>query len=515
MTPPSERHSNAKNSALQFLPSDLKTAIERMRLIGSDTQCYEVKAAGKGLPESIAETISAFANWDGGTIILGLDEGNNFKPVPGFQAKPISDALLRIGNDFTPPCRLDIERYPFEGSEIIVAVVEPTPLDQRPCFITRKGIRNGSFVRTGDGDKRLTDYEIERMREFHQQPSFDREPVYEASMNDLDASVLDAIVKRNRKITPRIFGQMKSSDILVKLGAIIPDDSKPDHYVPTLAGLLVAGIYPQQFFPRLNITFTVYPGISKAQPKGEALRYAASQSINGSIPEMLVSSLKLLEEKMNTGAIIQGALRKEKTDYPILACREAIINALQHRDYSPDGRGSQVQINLFADRLEILNPGGLFGAASFSSIPVGISSTRNARLSQLLEYTPYIEDDHTSGYVIENRGTGLQQIKEELEEASMPEAELKDYVSAFQITFFKRRLSQMEISSNSRSDFETTLLKELEKRDSLSVLEIMEKTGLSRNTVSVRLRSLRERGIIEATERAKSPKQRYRLVKKE
>lgn len=102
---------------------------------------------------------------------------------------------------------------------------------------------------------------------------------------------------------------------------------------------------------------------------------------------MMMSSLELLRKHMNKGALIQGALKRDVTDYPILACREAIINALQHRDYSPDGLGSQVQINLFADRLEILNPGGLYGAASFNSLPRGISATRNTRLSQLLEYT--------------------------------------------------------------------------------------------------------------------------------
>ena len=129
--------------AMQFLPEDLKTAIECMRLIGSDTQHYEVKVAGQGLPESLAETVSAFANRDGGTIILGLDEKNRFAPVVGFNAKSVADALLRLGNDLTPPCRLEIERYPFEGSEIVVGAVGPGALDQRPCFITRKGCGPG------------------------------------------------------------------------------------------------------------------------------------------------------------------------------------------------------------------------------------------------------------------------------------------------------------------------------------------------------------------------------------
>ena len=86
---------------MQYLPTDLLTAIERMRLIGSDTQRYEVKAARKALPESIAETISAFANRDGGTIILGLDEKAKFSTVPDFDADSIHDALLRIGDDLT------------------------------------------------------------------------------------------------------------------------------------------------------------------------------------------------------------------------------------------------------------------------------------------------------------------------------------------------------------------------------------------------------------------------------
>lgn len=498
---------------MQYLPADLLTAIERMRLIGSDTQRYEVKATKKTLPESIAETISAFANRDGGTIILGLDEKTNFSTIPDFQAGPIHDALLRIGDDFTPPCRLDIERYPFESSEIVVAVVEPAPLDQRPCFITKKGLRYGSFVRTGDGDKRLTDYEIERLREFHQQPSFDLQPVCEASLDDLDSSILDAIVQRNREITPRIFGKMDRLAILTKLGAIAQDPQDSGRYVPTLAGLLAAGIYPQEFFPRLNITFTVYPGVTKAQVDG--IRYIDTQSVNGSIPEMLMSSLELLKKHMNKGALIQGALRKEITDYPLLACREAIINALQHRDYSPSGRGSQVQINLFADRLEILNPGGLYGAASFSSLPRGISATRNARLSQLLEYTPFQTPGEEPGYVIENRGSGLQQIKAELQEALMPAADLKDFVSAFQITFFKRRLSQEERDRKLWSNFDAALLSELEKKGSMTVSEIMESSGLSRNTVSAKLRDLKKRGVIEGTERPKSPKQRYRLAGKD
>ena len=94
----------------------------------------------------------------------------------------------------------------------------------------------------------------------------------------------------------------------------------------------------------------------------------------------------------------------------------------------------------------------------------------------------------------------------------MPEADLKDYVSAFQITFFKRRLSQDERDNQLWSNFEMALISELKKKGSLSVTEIIESSGLSRNTVSAKLRALKKSGVIESTERPKSPKQRYRLV---
>ena len=173
---------------------------------------------------------------------------------------------------------------------------------------------------------------------------------------------------------------------------------------------------------------------------------------------------------------------------------------------------SQVQIILYADRLEILNPDGLYGAASPSSLPQGISAARNTRLSQLLEFTPYNDGKNAPGYVIENRGTGIQQIQHELHVALMPTPEIRDFVSAFQITFHKRRLSDNEKDSDFWNNFEAALINALKKQGTLSVSEIIECSGMSRNTVSCHVRSLKEKGLIEPTERHKNPKQRYRLV---
>lgn len=216
---------------------------------------------------------------------------------------------------------------------------------------------------------------------------------------------------------------------------------------------------------------------------------------------------------MNEGAGNGSASGKSVADYPIAACREAIINALQHRDYSPAARSSPVQINLFADRLEILSPGGLFGAASAGSLPRGISVTRNAALSQLLEYSPSVGAvgmaAGDAGGVVQNHGTGVVQ------QARMPEAKLQDFVLAFRGTFFKRRLSEDERVGKKWTNFEAQLLFELQKAGSLSVPEIMQRSGFSRNTVCVKVRELKKSGLIKSTEKARSQKQRYRLTGEE
>lgn len=490
------------------LSTNLQIAVGRMRLIGVDARRYEVATARTELTERMEETLCAFANRDGGTIILGLDVADHFRPIVDFKPEAVGQDLRRVAEELTPACRLEIKRCPFEGAEVVVAFVAAAPLDQRPCFITRKGCWSGTFVRTAGGNRRLAEYEIARLQEFRRQPSFDREPVREATVKDLDAAILDAIVERNRKISPRVFGKMDRMEILTKLGGVVQDPEGAEGLKPTLAGLFAAGIYPQEFFPRLNVAFTVYPGV--ADGAAGCARTPKTQSVNGSIPEMLERSLELLEACMKEGAGSGNVV----ADYPLAACREALVNALQHRDYSPAARSSPVQINLFADRLEIFSPGGLFGAASAGSLPRGISITRNAALSQLLEYTPAVGvAAGDAGGVVQNHGTGLEQIK--LQQARRPEAKLQDFVSAFQVTFFKRRLSEDERSGKKWTNFEAELLSELQKAGSLSVPEIMQRSGFSRNTVCVKVHELKESGLIESTEKARSPKQRYRLTGEE
>lgn len=482
-------------------------AVLRMRRIGNDTQRFEVKEATHDVPKNLAETVSAFANMHGGMIILGLSEKRGFRPVKEFEADKIYAQMQILGDRLTPVVRMEIEKVIFEDSTLVVAQVPDLPNNQKPCYITLRGRYEGSFIRSGDGDRHLTPYEVDRLTEGQIQPQYDIEPVDLATIDDLDRGALDAIVLRSRRLFPRVFGKLSEETILTQLGVLT---KVGDKLCPTLAGLLATGIFPQRYFPRLNVVFTVYPGTTKSGDLKTGKRYLDSKEIIGSIPDMLLETMALVNQRMSTGAVIEGGLRRDVPDYPMIAVREALANALQHRDYSPEGRGTHIQVNMYSDRLEITNPGGLYGSTTVDNLgKSGISSTRNEFLSRLLTYTPF-----ESGYVVENKGTGFMVIQSSLANALMPPPKIHNSLTFFNLTFEKRRKTPEEFSKRSWENFDEALIAELHESGSLSVREIAAMSGFARTTVVSHIKSLVEKEMIEPTEVTRSPKQRYRLVRK-
>lgn len=484
---------------------DLEQLIAHMRQIGNDTQPCEVKEASSKLPESVVETLSAFSNGTGGTLILGLSEKNGFTPVSNFNATAMQESLAAACAKMTPPVRPITEILPFEGINLLVAEIPAMSKKDKPCYVTTRGRYQGSYIRTGDGDRKLTQYEIDRLIEEHTQPTYDDEIVTGATLDDLDRDLVSAFIARQRALHPRVFASRDDETILTSMHVVHRDG---DMLRPTLGGLMSLGIFPQQFFPRLNVTFTVFPGTTKAETTSDGRRFLDAQTLVGPIPLMIDDAVNAVVKNMRTGAIIDGAFRKDVPDYPDKAVREAIANALMHRDYSPDARGSQVQVNMYLDRLEILNPGGLFGNVTIETLGhAGISASRNQFLSNILETTPY----PGGGYVVENRGTGYQVIEEELQEALMPPPEPSNTLTYFSLTFAKRRVSESERRVIASDDVETAIIALLHEQSSASTRELVELSGLSRSAIVNHLNRLIKADVIEPTHIARSPKQRYRL----
>lgn len=463
--------------------------VRSLRAVKTDTQAIEVKESVLRLPTSMAETVSAFSNGSGGIIILGLSEKNGFTVAPGFRGKPMADALATLCSDkLTPPIRPEIDIVGFENTQVVVANVSELPPRDKPCYVTDRGVYQGSFIRVSDGDRRLTAYEIDRLLEDRTQPTFDDEVIEQTSRADLNATLVDAVLARHRAIHPRIFADMPDDEALVKLHVL--GRAEDGSYRPTLAGLLALGTYPQQYYPRLTVTFTAYPS---EQAESGLIRYADTETMAGPITDIVSDTV---------AAVSRNAVENSACIYPPAAVREAVTNALAHRDYSPLARSTAVQVNLYEDRLEVITPGGLYGTVTVDTIDeTGYCSARNQFLTSLLETLPLAQ-----GYAMENRGGGYDLILDELERANIEKPQVDDRVSSFVLTMVRKRTDAEPFDSDDE------VLSFLAQTDDASAAEIAEALALSKRTITHRLSKLVEAGQVVRIGKPRSPKQRYCLA---
>ncbi|MFZ1382554.1 MAG: ATP-binding protein, partial [Scrofimicrobium sp.] len=255
------------------------------------------------------------------------------------------------------------------------------------------------------------------------------EPVHEASLNDLDEELMNSYIERVIGAHPKAFERLERKEILRRLKVAVPVEGV---LCPTLAALLVFGLYPQQFFPQLSLTFVSVPGtqIGDLGPNGE--RFLDSVTCEGPIPTMVVEATHALTRNMARASIVSGLGREERLEYPFEVIRELLMNAIMHRDYSPGARGSQIQVELYMDRLVVRSPGGIYGPVDPSDFgEPDVSSSRNATLARMLEDTKAVD---SSRMLAENRGSGIPTVLHSLHSAGMAPPRFDDNIRRLQVT---------------------------------------------------------------------------------
>ena len=477
-----------------MLGHELAEMINQLRTVGAESSSIEAKT---GVGRAVLETLSAFSNHGGGILIVGVSENDGFTVVQDFNPKAARDALTSFCDQLSPPARPEISIVPFESGQVLVAEIPEMEPQDKPCYVTERGLYKGSYIRTGDSERRLTPYEVDRIVENKGQPSWDREPVPDASLEDLDVATLSHYTEKQQAAREKTFAD--GMPTALRRLQVLRDDN------PTLASLLTMGDYPQQFYPRLAVTFALYPGTGKGDVT-EGFRLLDSARITGPIPEMVEEGVRLVEKNMRTAGLIEGVFRKDVPDYPPVAIREALVNALMHRDYSPTALGTPVQIDMYVDRLQISNPGGLFGGVTAENLgQPGVSTSRNQLLSTFLEDLSF----SSGGTVAENRGTGIAVMRSATASALMPPPEFSNTLTHFTVTFHKRKVASTETHETAYEKVSRLL----QERTSWSTTELKEATGLSRTAVQKSLNQLLTEGVAEATEPLRSPRQRYRRTR--
>jgi ATP-dependent DNA helicase RecG len=401
---------------------DVDTIVAKLRAEGSDTASVEVKSARGGLPESMPNLLSAFANQPGGgIIILGLDENQNFAPCGVYDLKAAQQSIASMARKAVdPPVRIATRTADFEGSQIVViTVLEAEPMHKPVRVIATEK----SYFRQYDGTYPLSALEEQAFIAARSQTTYDRSTVPDSSMTDLDQLAVAAFV-RAKQSQSSVFRQWDTEQILNHSGVIAGTGEA------TLAGLLALGTYPQQFFPNLAIQASSWSG----QARRGSSSVLDTAVIEGPIASMLDDAEAWVARNTATAIVEQsdGDLY-DSPAFPPRAVRELVANALIHRDLGPYATSRYISLTLEPGRLTITNPGGLFGVA-LEALGHTDSSLRNGTLASIM-----MSIRSPSGKrVIERLGSGIPSTREAMRRAQKPEPVFFDTGISFTAKLFSQ-----------------------------------------------------------------------------
>ena len=398
-------------------------AINYLRKYQTETDRIEVKAATYGFPKKCYDTFSSFSNKYGGLIIFGLSEEDNFKTEGVYDANDIQKQITNLCSDsMEPVIRPDILSLEFEGKTVVAVKIEELPQHKKPCYYKSSGIKGGSYTRIGDRDDRMTNYELYSLQSYNEHIFNDTRSNIKATLDDLNIKDLKKYIEKVKSSKPH-FSKNNFNKCLELCGII---ENKKGIIYPTLAGIMTFGKYPQCFYPQLFVACVVVPGkqLGDIGPLGE--RFSDNKRIEGTIEEMLNGTMNFLIRNMKTSVIIdKNGQRTDRTEYPLEALREAVSNALIHRDYSVQTEGAYISVYMYEDRVEITSPGTLYGSNKIDRLETATSmESRNPTIVRILE---------EKGSVIENRHSGILTMKNEMKKHGLSEPEFYEDRDCFKV----------------------------------------------------------------------------------
>ncbi len=408
-----------------MVEKELHDFIMSIQQRGCEEQTTEVKAARYGCPEKLYDTISSFSNQNsGGVFVFGLDEKSGFSKVGVYDAQDLQKKVMEYCEQMTPVVRPVFTVCEEDGLVFVSAEIPPVDIADRPCFKTAKGRLQGSYIRVGDADKPMTEYEVYSYEAFRKKYRDDIRAAERVSVNALEQSKLEEYLARKLVDRPNLAQSPLTQQY--ELTGITREQQI------TLAALLLFGVYPQAYYPQLSIIATCVPGKEMGNVDLAGSRFTDTKRIEGTLPDMLDGALTFVRKNMRTATKIDAktGARIDLPQYPMDAVREAILNALVHRDYSFHTEGMPIQLVMYLDRLEIINPGGLYGRLTVDQLGLAQPDTRNPVLVTAME---------TLGKT-ENRYSGIPTIRHAMKKRDLPEPLFIDSRGTFKVVLYHKNV---------------------------------------------------------------------------
>lgn len=381
--------------------------------VSDESESLEAKL-GSDVGKSILETICAFSNepnLNGGTILVGVAK-EEMSLFPLFKAigvenpdKIITDIASQCSTSFNFPVRVDIHREMVGRACVIRIDVPELSPSQKPLYFKSRGQPRGAYRRIGSTDQCCNDDDLQAFYQTRSLDTPDRQIVEGASWQDIDQEAVDTYRKARAKLNPLAEElNMSDEDLLRALNGI---DFKDDKIVVTRAGLVSFGkpASLRRLDPSNRVDYIRIPGkLWVSEPDGGL----ESTEIRGPTLRTIGRVISAILDDIPKSVVFKDG-SPQRTDVPLIperVIREAVVNALAHRNYNIH---EPVQILRYSNRIEIRNPG--YSLKSQERFDEPGSSHRNPHIAEILHETRYAE----------MKGSGIRVMRQKMRESGLTE----------------------------------------------------------------------------------------------
>jgi ATP-dependent DNA helicase RecG len=434
-----------------------------------ETQSLEFKES-LGLKDEIGETVSAFSNSDGGTVIIGVSNSGGVHGVD-IGKNTLEELANYIKRNTDPQVFPSVKILEICGKRVVMVEVEESA--EKPVFF-----KNHAYKRVGKTNQMISSSELRKLaKESGERVYWDEQICEDASLEDISEEKIRQFLRkakyeRRLEIDPDILVK----EALERLNLI--EEKKL-----TNAALLLFGKSPQRYFLQTEVRCARFKGTEAVKP------FVDMKVFDGDITEQVNKALNfVLEHTLLSAWLVPGKVeREERNEYPSDAIREAIVNAICHRDYETTGN---VQVRIFDDRIEVWNPGSLPDPLTLEDLKKRHKSIpRNPSIAKCFFLIKFIEQ----------WGTGTNEMVKRCLEWGLPEPEFEYVTGDLVVTFMKTKLTEEyldKLGLNERQKKAIKYLKE-NKEITLSKFRILY-PELSDRTLRKDLDDIVKAGIVKS-----------------
>ena len=361
--------------------------------------------------QKLAKEMAALLNLEGGHILLGVEEDGSVSGLAREHEK-VEEWVMEAARTHLRPAAIPFwETISWDESKTVGIVSVPADASDKP-YKYKRGSAWVTQIRAGTTSRDATDEEEARLYIQSGRLQYDRKPVPGAGLEDFDIRRLNNYFRDiRRQSCPSEHDREAWTRLLVNTEFMCVDRGRT---MPSAGGLLLFGGRPQRYLPQAGISAAAYTTAEKdynakarATLRGPAVSlYPAPSAELGQFGSDLPSTFSEADNAVEAGVIGQamdfvrrnidieasiddGGRRIERWDYPIEAVREAIVNAIAHRDYTI--AVMDIELSIYSNRLEIVSPGCLPNTVTVDKMRAGYRASRNELIKEVLRDYRYIE----------------------------------------------------------------------------------------------------------------------------